>query len=277
MNCSSRSRSDGRIGFTTIPASVAAVVDHRGFVPVRKHERHHAALRHARDQLMRQRHRLSLQRLATHPNIAIDQRRSLRRCFSRLPQGVGQAWCRPTTPARRRRPREPHSFCRGARSRPDVSLHPPHRHRMPKTGRRMSVDRDLCDLPIRCLVRPLHLQCRGSRFGLEMVSKLGRDHHRGDLLLHFDDAHAEQILDERENRAGMPLEQPAHRGERAIDVVLGSANRCRITIGLPDIRVPPATRCRQPSQFARQVRRRSLPSRWNRWSAVRRRRKRAGR
>ena len=50
---SSRSRSDGRIGFTTMPASVAAEVDDRGLVPIGQHERHHAARRHPRGQWLR--------------------------------------------------------------------------------------------------------------------------------------------------------------------------------------------------------------------------------
>ena len=79
----------------------------------------------------------------------------------------------------------------------------------------MGVHRDLRNLTVRCLVCALHLQRGRSRLGLQAIGEGGGDQHRGDLLVHLDDAHAEQVLDQREDRTGVALQEPADRGEGA--------------------------------------------------------------
>ena len=77
MKRSSWSRSDGRIGLTTMPASVAREVDDRGLVPVGQHERHHAAGGHPRRaSACGQRRRPASSRLAAgQSNVAVDAAR----------------------------------------------------------------------------------------------------------------------------------------------------------------------------------------------------------
>ena len=72
-----------------------AQVDDRGLVPVRQHERHHAARWHPRHQIVRQGDRPRLQRLAVDPNVAVDQNRSLGRALCGIAEGVGECSANP--------------------------------------------------------------------------------------------------------------------------------------------------------------------------------------
>ncbi len=110
-------------------------------------------------------------------------------------QRVGECRRAPTVRAGRRRLR--------AARRPapsDLTLDPAHGHGMPVPRRGMRVDRDLGDLAVRRLVGALHLQRGGARFDLQRVRQFRSDRHRGDLLMHLDDADPEQVLDQREDR-----------------------------------------------------------------------------
>src|SRR5271157_5501280 len=100
-----------------------------------------------------------------------------------------------------------------------LSVHAAHGHRVPKARRQVSVDRHLGDLAIRGLVGALHLQRCGPGLSSEAVGDLGGKQHRGDFLVQFGDTHTEQVLDQRKNRAGVALQQPADRGEGAVYVV----------------------------------------------------------
>ncbi len=60
---------------------------------------------------------------------------------------------------------------------------------------------------------------------VEAVRQRRWDEYRGDFLMNLNDTQAEQVLDQREDRAFVALQQPADRGERAVDVVLGAAQR----------------------------------------------------
>src|SRR6478735_6824399 len=51
--------------------------------------------------------------------------------------------------------------------------------------------------------------------------------------MNLDDADPEQILDEREDRSVVALQQPSHRGEGPVHVVLGVADRFRLAVGPP--------------------------------------------
>src|ERR1700741_4020171 len=112
-------------------------------------------------------------------------------------------------------------------------IHAAHGHRVSKARRQMRVDRHLCDLAIRGLVGALHLQRCRPRLNSQAVGQFGREQYRGDLLVQLGDAHPEQILDQRENRAGVALQQPADGGESAAYVVLRSAQGHGGAVGLP--------------------------------------------
>ena len=58
-------------------------------------------------------------------------------------------------------------------------------------------------------------------------ASFGEATHCRDLLMDLDDADPEEVLDEREDRSVVPLQQPADRGEGPVDVVLGVADRFR--------------------------------------------------
>src|SRR5271166_1477799 len=100
-----------------------------------------------------------------------------------------------------------------------LTIHAAHGHRVSKARRQVGVDRHLGDLAIRGLVGALHLQRRRPRLNSEAVGKLGREQNRGDFLAQLGDAHAEQVLDQRKDRAGVALQQPADRSESAAYVV----------------------------------------------------------
>src|SRR6478735_11127747 len=96
----------------------------------------------------------------------------------------------------------------------------------------MGVDRDLCDLARSELVGALDLERCRAGLDLEAASKRWRDQRRGDLLMHFDDALAEQVLDQMEDRAAVPLQQPADRSEFPVDIHLGPAHRKLAAFGV---------------------------------------------
>src|SRR4051794_14251775 len=96
---------------------------------------------------------------------------------------------------------------------PNLTLDPAHGHGMAIPRRRMGVDGDLGDLPVGCRVRALHFECGTARFDVEKRGHLRCDHYSRDFLAHLDDAHPEEVLDEREDRPGVALQQPADRGE----------------------------------------------------------------
>src|SRR6476660_9907639 len=108
-----------------------------------------------------------------------------------------------------------------------------HGHGVAIPRRGMRIYRDLGDLTVRRCVRALHFECGTARFDLEQGGQLTGRGDRRDLLVHLDDAYPEKVLDEREDRTGVPLQQPAHRGEGTVDVILRLANRCPGAVGLP--------------------------------------------
>src|SRR2546427_5723804 len=84
---------------------------------------------------------------------------------------------------------------------PNLTLDPAHGHGMAIPRRRMRVDGDLGDLPVRRRVRALHFECGTARFDVEQRGHFRSDHYCRDFLAHFDDAHPEEVLDEREYRS----------------------------------------------------------------------------
>lgn len=56
----------------------------------------------------------------------------------------------------------------------------------------------------------------------------------GDLLMDLDDALAEQVLDQMEDRSNMPLQQAADRGKIPVDVDLGPAHRKLAAFGVAE-------------------------------------------
>ena len=80
----------------------------------------------------------------------------------------------------------------------------------------------------------MHLD--GGRPGghLEPAGVFGGDQHGADLLVDLDHADPEEVLDQREDRTGVPLQQPADRRIGAVDVVLGPAVGVLGADGLPE-------------------------------------------
>ncbi len=145
------------------------VVDDGGLVPVGQHEGHHAADRDARQHRGGQCGRAIVQGAAVQPGRPVDEdltvgvragglTQRVRECVGDpQPAGVGLSG-----PPGIRWHRAQHS-----------ALHPSHRHRMAKPGRRMGVHGDLGDLRIRRGVRPLHLQRGGAGRDLERGGQFG--------------------------------------------------------------------------------------------------------
>ena len=116
----------------------------------------------------------------------------------------------------------------------------------------MGIDRNLRDLARRELVGALHLERGGPGLHLEAGSKLRRELRGRDLLVHLDNALAEQVLDQVEDRAAVPLQQAADGGVKAAVVIeavghpaaletaigLTAPGGRTITVGLP----PPSAR-----------------------------------
>src|SRR3954454_19532849 len=151
--------------------------------------------------------------------------------------GVRRAASRSAS-ARVERTHSPRRYASAARvpstlTNPNLSLDSAHGHGMAIPRRGMRVDGDLGDLTLRCRVRALHFECGTTRFDFEERGQLRRNHYRSDFLVHLDDAHPEKVLDEREDRTGVPLQQPTDRGENTVDVVLRLADRRVAAIGLP--------------------------------------------
>src|SRR6202022_1783149 len=101
--------------------------------------------------------------------------------------------------ARVARTHNPRRYASAARSPstltdPNLALDPAHGHRMAIPRRGMGVDGDLGDLTVRRRIGALHFECGTARFDLECRGQLGRDQHRGDLLVHLDDAPPEEAL-----------------------------------------------------------------------------------
>ncbi len=133
MNSSSRSRSDGRIGFTTMPASVAAEIDDRGLVPVRQHERHHAARGHPGSMACASAVACVVQRRAVEPTSPSTS--TTRSGVSRAARAVRRpAWCAPT--ARGRSASAARRSSSATLTGSALALDPAHRHRVTESGRR---------------------------------------------------------------------------------------------------------------------------------------------
>src|SRR5690349_22636039 len=80
---------------------------------------------------------------------------------------------------------------------------------------------DVCssDLAVRRGVGALHFECGTACFDLEERREFGRHHHGRDLLVHLDDAHPEQILDEWEDRPRMRSEEHTSELQSRRDLV----------------------------------------------------------
>jgi hypothetical protein len=78
---------------------------------------------------------------------------------------------------------------------------------MAKSGSRMCIDRDLCDLSGRKLVGALHFEGGGSGLDLESTCQGWRNQSRGDFLVDLDDALAEQVFDQMEDWTGVTLQE----------------------------------------------------------------------
>jgi hypothetical protein len=70
----------------------------------------------------------------------------------------------------------------------------------------VGVDRDLSDLASRELVSSMHFERRSPDFRLESFSQRRRDERGCNFLVHFDDALAEQVLDQVEDRTTVALQ-----------------------------------------------------------------------
>jgi hypothetical protein len=86
----------------------------------------------------------------------------------------------------------------------------------------MGVDRDLGDLPVRRRVGASHLQRWGPGLDVEATFQRRWNEYCGDFLMNLNDTQAEQVFDQREDGALVAVQQPADRGKRAVDVVLGA-------------------------------------------------------
>src|SRR5262245_58485635 len=87
----------------------------------------------------------------------------------------------------------------------NLASDPAHGHRMAIPRGRMRVDGDLGYLTIRCRVGALHFECWTACFDFEQVGQFLGGGNRRDFLVHRNDAHSEEILDQRKDRTGAPL------------------------------------------------------------------------
>ena len=145
-------------------------IDHRGLMPVRQHERHHAARRACARAALAP---TSLPAGRGPGSPADGRRRSvppaagsvLRPRAARRPAwpyppavcvGGGGALVVPANPSPADQFSVPSRVLAWLRCR--LALDSPHRHRVTEAGRGMGVDRDLGDLSVGCRVGALHLQ-----------------------------------------------------------------------------------------------------------------------
>src|SRR5260221_5160906 len=98
----------------------------------------------------------------------------------------------------------------------------------------MSVDCDLRDHSRSKLVGALNLQRGRAGLYFQTARQRRRDQRGGDLLVHLDDALAEQILDQVKDRAAVTLQQPADGRELAVDIDLGPAYRQIAAFGVTE-------------------------------------------
>src|SRR5262252_5785754 len=98
----------------------------------------------------------------------------------------------------------------------------------------MGIDRHLCDLPRSELIGALHFERGGSRLDLEAACQRRRNQSCSDLLMDLDDALAEQVLDQMEDRPAMTLQQPADGSEFTVDIDFGPAHRKFAAFGVAE-------------------------------------------